>query len=273
MNYDLKPLTLGNMIGKAFNIYFDNFIPLIIITLLIRIPSFLLQVFFTTQAVSDLRTSLNDLNWTNSLLYLVKYYATILLALILSLIESGLIIKIIAKKYLKQEIIMQTLVKELVPLIFPLIGLSLLNVLILIAGFLLLIFPAIIFSVGFMFASAILVLEEKGIIASLKRSWALTKKIRGRTFGYIMVMAIIIYAITFGFQFLFKSITAILGDVNFYIYSAQSYIIAALTSPLSASFTVLLYFNIRIEKEGFAVEHLTNEFSLANAEAADDPYL
>ncbi len=76
------------------------------------------------------------------------------------------------------------------------IGLSILMSLIILIGFLLLIIPGIILSVWFAFASYVLVLENAGVVDSLRRS---REYVRGRwwgVFGRLILMSLVAFAVS-----------------------------------------------------------------------------
>jgi hypothetical protein len=117
-------------------------------------------------------------------------------------------------------------------------------------------------------AAPALVLEDIGIVAALRRSWALTQGRFWRTFGVLLVAGILVgvvqQVVTFGFQvvglLLAVAVGATLGPdtgpavsaVLSMSFSVVGMLLAAMVAqPFTAAVTALLYTDARIRKEGF----------------------
>ena len=113
-----------------------------------------------------------------------------------------------------------------------------------------------------------LVLEDIGVAASLRRSWALTQGRFWRTFGVLLVAGILVgivqQVVSFGFQMvgllLGLAIGSTLGPdtgpavsaVLSMSFSVVGMLLAAMVAqPFTAAVTALLYTDARIRKEGF----------------------
>jgi hypothetical protein len=293
MNYDLRVLSLGEMIGRAFNIYFDNFVTFITVALLSNMPFFLILLLMTAGVGKDPKAA--------QLYTLIMPFVIIIVYLVCSYIATGIIINIISKRYLNKSVSMEKAVGESFKFMLPLVGASLLLVLIffvglvllsvvlilitvnagmkpdprtigiiMVAGTLTLGIPIILIYMGFSLTTQVLVVERKKIFKSLKRSWELTRGKKLRILGYSILITLMVLIPTLIAQALIAALLGMLGLTNSYVYTLISYGISSLTGPVSICFFVLLYYNIRIEKEGFALEHLAEEFSLANADNPEE---
>ena len=113
-----------------------------------------------------------------------------------------------------------------------------------------------------------LVLEELGVLGSLRRSWGLTRGRFWRTFGVLLVSSVIVgvvqQVIAFGFQILgallglaFSSTVdgqaseIGLAIVVFGVTVVGSLLASLLAQPFLAGVAALLYTDARIRKEGF----------------------
>jgi hypothetical protein len=268
MNYDLRVLSLGEMIGRAFNLYFDNFPAFVSISLLSKLPLFVYLLIFLNP---EMILWLYGMGITDqSVLQVILVGGMVVFSLFCQYIETGIIINIVSKRYLNQSVDFRNTVSETLSFLLPLFGLSFLLLISISAGFMLLLAPAFIFTTGFALSTQILIVEKKSIIASMKRSWQLTNGIKLKIFGYMILIGLMVgipnQVATGVLQELFKVIG--LSDTVWSIIAITG--ISALVSPVQDCFNVLLYYNVRIEKEGFALEHLAEEFSLANAERPTD---
>lgn len=251
MNYELRQYSFGETIGKGFNLYFNNFIPIVIISLVCHIPQMLLIRYSNTSHISRFH---HLMGFTNFLYMGVVLFLTITLAAFL----SAWIIHLVSKKFLENSSIVYDNKKTTIfPLVLPILGLSILVGFFTVICMLPVVVPGIIVSLGYSVASTVLVVERKKIWGSMKRSWDLTKGYKGTIFGFVFVIAIISFSIN-------VTLTAFLRllhlDPQLLPYLTQ--VVNSFTAPIHACVTVVIYFNLRIEKEGFNIEHLAQQFTL-----------
>ena len=119
------------------------------------------------------------------------------------------------------------------------VGLSLLMTIILMVGFMLLIIPGIILSVWFAFATYILILENSGIVDSLKRS---REYVRGKwwgVFGRLIVMSILIALLAMAISM----ITVVMPDGS--IADAIVAALSLLLTPVAVAYMYLLYNEVK----------------------------
>ena len=123
-------------------------------------------------------------------------------------------------------------------------------------------------AVRFALATAALVLEELGVVRSLRRSWALTEGRFWRTLGVLFVASLIVgvvqQVLAFGFQIVGAALgvafTSTVGGQDSEIAFAVvvlgvtvigSLLASLLAQPFLAAVGALLYTDARIRKEGF----------------------
>jgi hypothetical protein len=268
MKYELKHLSTGQLIGESFNIYFNNFLPLFLISLIIYIPSFLYNIFLSGYLVGGTSTPRELINDPVSLIILI------LSAIILgafAVIGTGLIIEIVSRRYLGEHVRFDVYLKNTAKKIIRLVFLSIISIIIVYAGFFLFIIPGIILVLGLSVATEALVVEDLGILQSIKRSWELTKKKKWHVFGVFFLIGLIILGISILGNILIEAVINFLSlsmakdfQLYFIAYQAGSGAITVIYQPFVFCAVVLLYFNLRIEKEGFDIEHLARHFTKSN---------
>lgn len=138
------------------------------------------------------------------------------------------------------------------------------------AGIVLAIVLVVLLYVRLAFAAPALLLEQLGVIASLRRSWRLVTRSWWRSFGILLLAAIIAAAINGLVQLPFSLIGNIvgavagsnaesLGDVTtgmqiaLVITNVGSVLASTVTAPFTAALTALLYIDLRIRREGLDV--------------------
>ena len=137
-------------------------------------------------------------------------------------------------------------------------------------GFLLLFGGSIVFGVLYvfvtvriLFTSQAVIAENKGPIEAIKRSWNLTKGYWWRTFGILLLIGLLAFLITFVPTSIFGAIYAAIAlrsgaPPDFVQQQLVNSVIQAITSVLVTPFSLiaytLMYYDLRIRKEGFDLE-------------------
>jgi hypothetical protein len=255
MSYELKEYSFGQSIGKAFNLYFENFIPIVLVSIIVKIP----ETFFSIMQVLFLKpvSSYTNYNPAYYITLILISFGSFLFIMVGSGFLSGFITHILSKKILGKEITSGDYSTNIFPLILPIIGVSFLVGMVTVFGIVMFIAPGIIFALAFCLSTEILVIEKKSITKSMNRSWNLTKGSKGTIFAYCIVITLIILLISMP-VLIITEVLKIEPVTKVIITSAVS----IFTGPLSACLFVVIYFNLRVSKEGFNVEHLVNQFSL-----------
>jgi membrane-anchored glycerophosphoryl diester phosphodiesterase (GDPDase) len=125
----------------------------------------------------------------------------------------------------------------------------------------------VVVAIRFAMATPALVLEDLGVVRSLRRSWALTRGRFWRTFGVLLVAGLLVgvvqQVVSFGVQvvgsllgFAVGSTLGNGGEVAVIVVTAAFVVIGTLLAsmvcqPFLAAVTALLYTDARIRKEGF----------------------
>lgn len=269
MKYELvaeKPLQL---LGNSFRIYFDNFIPLILISLITSIPVIIYQYKYSYIVFNYI------MNPTESSLILYSSYlmTIISISVVVTAISTGLIVPIVSKKYISKKMMFNWYLNDILPRIVPLIVLSILSTLLSTAGFFLLFIPGIIIALGFSLSNEVFMIEKKNITESLKRSWELTAGKKLYIFGIIILLGIMTMIPELGISKVFEMffIDSEADTMSkFAIVALIEGILSAVFRPVITCGIILVYFNILIEKENFGIEKLSAYYSEENEPSEDN---
>ena len=122
---------------------------------------------------------------------------------------------------------------------------------------------------------AILVLEQRGVFASMGRSWALTRGQFWRVFGIVLltllVTSVASQILSFPFGLLSVVATLIWPDtlagilVGLLAQNVATVIAGTVTTPFSAAVVALQYLDQRIRKEGYDIELISRVAAPASA--------
>ena len=120
-------------------------------------------------------------------------------------------------------------------------------------GFILLIIPAIIFYVRFAFSTAALVVEDVRGRKAMKRSWSLAKGRFWPLFGTLIVASIVTTFVSGAIGLPLTFAAQAIGPSAWPLAALGNSFASVIARPLVVIVVVVLYFDLRIRKEGFDI--------------------
>jgi len=145
-----------------------------------------------------------------------------------------------------------------------------------VVGFVLLILPgfavfcgAVYLAVRWSLVLAAMMAEDVGPIRGLGRSWNLVRGSWWRTFGILLIVGIMQVIITYGLGLLFGVVAALFstGDFQAAVIQVIGTLVNAVVGPITTIAVVLLYFDLRVRKEGLDLDQLAQQTSPGPAPA------
>lgn len=292
--YDFEPMSIGRILDTTFRIYRDNFIRFITIVAIIQIPLGLFsivslslvrssvpviqknssqQVTFnnlqnrgnsSTLAVqgSSQNTQTVKINPTTALIGGIAVIISSILSLLGQLLCRGALTKSVSEVYLGNELSVNQAYKFVLPKFLTLILASIMVGLVTAMGFVLLIVPGVIFSLWFAFTTPAIVIENLKATEGMTRSKNLASGNLGKIFSVsflVLLIAIVISMVINGPVSIVGRI-ALAANPVLHTVVTQSVSLAAqiIMIPIGSIAFILLYYDLRIRKEGFDLEMLAN---------------
>ena len=255
----LRPFSVGEILDAAFTIYKSRFKQLITITAAVVVPLGIVQALFIASILSNPEEASIESLGSFGLVAIVGGVVTQVATAALTLAVAG--------AYLNDNSTWQSVLGSAFARTLTIVGASLLFFLAVTIGFFGLIVGAIIVGAGLGVFMPALMVERIGATASLSRSWSLTSGHRARVFGSWLVASIItaivsgISGIVLGLGFSTDT-SAVLANQLLGIVGS------VLTTPFMAAVVVVIYFDLRVRKEGFDLEMLANQIDAAGSAAA-----
>ena len=268
----LRPLSTGELLDKTFSLYRQNFLLFFGIAALPQVFLFILNVVMLGFAFSTATARSVTAAATGGIAMVV----TALLYLIAALIATGVIQAAttfaVSSLYLEEP----TGVKAAYARVKGLIGRSV-NVVMSVGirvfgGLLLFIIPGIIMLRRYSLAIPAAVLENIKTKDALKRSKFLSEGAGGRVLLVYVLLLALIYGISFGVGWLLALLLSpeVLRQ-NFAARVTQqflAFLVGAAVGPVMTIAFALLYYDQRVRKEAFDLEHLMKSLQPASAAAA-----
>lgn len=248
MKYEIRKLSLVETWAEAINLYLDNFVPLFIIALISAVPVIMVPQPSQAQGVEiPMETAVLD------------FFVWFILLIALSTLSAALLIEFISKKYLKQKQTPKQYIQNVLLYIFPIMGLTIIQAVVVTLGFMAMIIPGIYLALALSLAVETLIIERKGIIESMKRSFFLTRGKKLEIFFVTLVLTLVSFVLEKVLDFIFSMVDPSQMAVN--METINILFSQALLAPLASCVFILIYFNSRIEKEGFDLEHMVEQFA------------
>lgn len=288
---DLRPLSVGEMFDGAIRLYRTHFTTLIKIAAVVLGPIALIDVI-ATAAIGpvDMSTMLlvdPEANPMEVFEPLIPLYVVLTITSVLSFLGSTLVqgasISVLAHSYRGETIDWQTSLKtgarRLVPLVVATVLISLGSGI----GLVFCLVPGIYLFTMWSVTPAALVTERLGAIRAMGRSFDL---VRGRFWPVLgaLVLSYLLYIVVSqiigGVASAITVVSALASDQFSFLPSViGSAIVQVVAAPFVASMVTIIYFDLRVRKEGYDLELMARDLERMEGNdrrdlppAGDDPF-
>jgi hypothetical protein len=271
MSSDLRPMTLGELLDRTFSLYRKNFLLFVGI---VALPYLVLLAF----QLSGVAFRLGGRSNTLQLMSVLWTFATLIVNLGVYAASQGATVIAVSHLHLGRPI-------SIAESFAGIKGRILYIALIVIGygigigvGFVLLIIPGIILALMWSLTVPVAVLEDTGLRDSVSRSAQLTKGARGRAFIIYLLFVILLYAAYMVWMIpLFAVIGAMSRGHNNpseimlwtqITFPVGVFLSQCLVAPLMTIGLSLFYYDQRVRKEAFDLQHMMAALDAPSGEAA-----
>ena len=276
---DLRPMTLGEVLDRTFTLYRERFLLFAGISalsyLLLMIFKFCVLLFqranLTNGAPSTPSQSIGFIGT-----FIVGVFGALFLAFILVGIAQAATIWAVSELYLGREAGVGSAYSNSKSRILVVLATILLVGLASGVAFIFLIIPGIYVACRLAVAIPVVIVEHESPTTAMERSWQLTEGHVGQMFLLLVLVWVISYAVAMLLQLpvFFFAFTAAMAKqqisvgVTAYSYVAE-FVAQVLAGPVGTISASLMYYNLRVQKEGFDIQHLLS--SLGGTAPATQP--
>jgi len=287
-----RPRQLSELLDELFRLYRRHFSLIVGVALLVALPGLVWSLAtgvyrLNSTSYTNLFTTTGTSTPTFNSQQLSNLAGTLLLgglgALILLPFSVGAVYRAVTDVALGRPATVGVVLRETLARYWPLLGLIGLGILLFIGwiiaeaiGFVLLFIPglavfcaAVYLAVRWSLVVAAMMAEDVGPIRGLGRSWSLVSSSWWRTLGILLIVGILQSIISYALLILFTLFADIFstGDFRAALVSVGSTLLSALVSPITTIAVVLLYFDLRVRKEGLDLDQLAQQTSPGPAPA------
>jgi len=251
--YEIKKLSFSRTWGETFKLYADNFIPLFSISLVSSLP----MLFFSAPRIEVSRTGDPQVELLELMMWMI-------LLVTLNSLSLLFMLEYISKKFQGIHQNAGEYLTNLRPMLGSIVKLAIFTTMIVFLGMLAFIIPGIYAALTLSMAGGVMIVERKPVQLALIRSIWLTHNKKMEIFSYFLLLGIISIIVERGLSFLFTTMEP--SSVTTKLQQLIGMCTQSLLAPISACLFILVYFNIRIEKENLKPEQKDNDSTQASAE-------
>lgn len=272
----LRPLSVGEILDAAFKLYSRYFKPLVVCVLIVTVPLAILDTLITASTTDNAFDYGADTTTDDQAAFTAGQAMSAVVNVILFSVATAACFRALTAGYLGRATTWQESLGFGLRRLWPVLGATVLMVLALIPAFIALVIPGIWLAVAFSVAIPALLVERLGPATCLGRSFRLVRNRWWPTFGALIVMFVLIFII----QLVVGAIVGVvltdsdneaLGGT---LFTLANIVAATLTFPLQAAIVTVIYFDLRVRKEGFDLQLLAERMEAgpeAMAPPAADP--
>ena len=272
----LRPLEIGDLLDETFRMYRRHFLLFGGISVILSIPSAALIGLALGSFYSALQQSqgtISDFSFLTPLLGSIV--AGFVVYVVILPFTMGAVMYAACESALGRPVTAGGVFRGVMRRYFPLLGYWLLFIVSLYVALALCIAPVILWTwifVLWIVVTPVMFVENVGLGAAMGRSWRLVEGRWWRTFLVLFLMLIIWYVVQVGLGAFLQLGQYLLGLVvspfiSTAIAAASGQIVGALVDPILQIAIVLIYFDLRVRKEGLDLFQMAYRLSTPQATA------
>lgn len=247
----LHPLSTGEILDVSFGLYRTLFPQLILVSLATTAGPLVLGTYVTVAGGMLVNPLLGSLN--------------VLLALVLNAVATAATVFIVSESYLGRSLTAGAALGRAMPFIGRLISLALLTGLVVGIGLLLLLVPGLLFLAGLILAIPALVLEgSPSALEGMSRAWGLSRGFRRRVLTVAGTVLLLVYLPSLAAGMMMPAFAdpgALLAGeaplgLPLLLLTTLSGALQLVIFPFFYCALTVLYYDLRVRKEGFDLEIL-----------------
>ena len=242
-------MTTGRLLDRCFRIYFQNFPLMVGISAFAYLPAL---AFRSTGLFREGDAILGPMAIVTGVLAFVISFVVV------APMAIAATTKAVSDRYLGNEVTVGAALKGAWGHVVTLLLTQLVVGLIVMAGFILFIVPGIFLALSYALVAPVAILETSDRTAIRKRSWALVEGHRGKVFSVFCVLWLLgIVLATSSNVLLFMTGIDAESSMGAVLRFSMDSILSIVLYPVGTIAITLLYYDLRIRKEGFDLEMLS----------------
>lgn len=258
----LRQMGIGELIDAAVRLYRLEWKVLMAIVAYVMVPITFLEVWASQLLVGNISTAIPTSDAFGQLITLTLVFVAVQFLIVQPFLVAA-VARAAADVYLGEPVSIGGTYRYALGRLPAILWITILTTIVTLLGLVLLIIPGIIAIVRLTFAPVALVVEGHRGSAALRRSWRLTKGFFWRTVGALVLSGLIAAIVSGILGIPGEMVVQAMGPDAWPISALVSVLATVLVTPFGMLVVVLLYFDLRIRKEGFDIEVMARELASA----------
>jgi hypothetical protein len=247
-----EPMTTGALLDRAFRLYTGNFSLMLGIAAAAYVPFYLIMLVIESSIGGNL--PYRDVG-ISTLLFQIVFL--VLWASIAFPIASGATTYAISERYIGNDVTIGEALRRGLSHFWPLSIAQVTATIRVLFGFMLLIIPGILWMLSYSLIVPVIAIEGQRALPSLRRSHELIKDYRGKAFCILLVINLLQLVLAGGVGLITGLLFGSDSGSGEVLSSAFNNLLSIFLAPLGIVAAILLYYDMRIRKEGFDLEMLS----------------
>src|SRR3954447_6667324 len=270
----LRPLALGEIIDVSIKLMRRNWRTLALLVLVVAVPVAVVSLLITTSTTTydptlDVRSSDDDAA------YGAGQVINAVLQLALYLLATVACFEAVAEAYMGGEPDWRSSLRFAARRLPAVLGMSILYFFGLFFGLIAIVIGAIFLAVRWSVAMPALLLERRGPVSALGRSWNLVGGFWWKVFGTLLIVYLLVTVLSLAAGAVLGGVLAAITSVDSLLglaaQQAVTVLVQVFTLPLFAAVTIVLYVDLRVRKEGFDLALMADHIANPDAPASFAP--
>jgi hypothetical protein len=263
-----EAMTTGALLDRAFRLYTNNFSLLLGITAAAYVPFYLIMLAIESSFRGNVQAQGVDLT---TLLFQIAFM--VLWASIAFPIAGGAATYAVSERYLGNDVTIGESLRLALMRFWTLSVAQIIATIRVMFGFFLLIIPGILWMLSYSLVVPAILVENQKATTSLRRSRDLVKGHRGKVFCVMVIINLLQVIPILGVNMISGMIFNTDSGSGAVLNSAITNLASIFLTPLAIVATILLYYDMRIRKEGFDLEMLSRAITPGTESLAAAPTL
>lgn len=238
----LRPRSATELVDAAFQLYRRDPMPFITGMAIIYVPW---MVLVAATGVFSIATSGDPTSFSTAPIMLIGFGG-----IFIYLLASSIMTLLTDDAYFGRPVNLGEALRKTVPRLWSVFVAGFLTSILFMIGFIVLIVPGIYLFGRLFAAKQAVLLEDRGGVAAIDRSWKLAKGSVLHVLGAMLLAFVLIAAFSIGAQV----VAAMTRSAVFSVL--LSTVVSVLVYPMMSIIETLLYYDLRIRREGFDIEYL-----------------
>jgi hypothetical protein len=236
----LRPRKATEIIDAAIEVYRRNPIHFLLLAAIVRVPWLIVQIIFVPAQDGDIEA-------------LIPAMLISAGSAITTFLMGGFIVHMASELYLGRETDAFDTIRKVLPRIASVFAASLMQSFLLGLGLVLFLFPAVWVAAVCFAVIPVIVIEKRGVFGAFSRSLQLSDRVKGHVLSALGLVVLIRIIVEVGIAVISFAIPMI--ELRYVAATAASMVIY----PLLGISVTLIYYDVRIRKEGFDIEMMAQQ--------------